>query len=168
MKYLTIGVLVIMFFSCTKKDNKLYAHYLDKNPCNVVGFNVEKQDTNDFYMIKTFDDAGILRHIKTQLYDIQYTTYQFDYDITYAKNKATFKGVTRQIDWMPSEIFDNGMPNFNPDAPFHPVENIYALERRNLEVVFDSKTGYAVEVRFVNDQQPLLTLAYDNKNSSNM
>lgn len=77
-------MIVIAFsFSCTKKDIQAYKRYVKKNPCMAVSFNADKQNTNDFYMVKTFDANGVLTHLKTQLKDIEGNTYVYDYDITF-------------------------------------------------------------------------------------
>jgi len=99
MRYVLILFAIVFLLSCTKKNIQAYKHYVKKNPCMAVSFNADKQNTNDFYMVKTFDASGILTHLKTQLKDIEGNTYVYDYGITYASNVAKFAGRTTVYRW---------------------------------------------------------------------
>ena len=144
--------------------NKNYANK-QKNSCYVVSVNADKQNTSDFYVVKTFDAYGVLRHLKTQLWDLDGNTYVYDYDITYSSGKAIFKGSTKTLYWFldnPSPQDENG-PYIPPEpgAPRHPVEQVALRDTRDFEILLDKKTDYAQEVRYIGENNTELKLTYD-------
>jgi len=162
-----ILLLIIMVVGCTKTDIQLYKNIVkkQKNSCYVVSINADKQNTSDFYVVKTLNDYGLVVHLKTQLRDIEGMTYVYDYDITYSTGKAIFKGSTKAFYWE----LDNPPPQDpngpyippEPGAPRHPIEDLEKRETRDFEIFFDEKTGYANEVKFVNSVNPEVHLTYD-------
>lgn len=127
--------------------------------------NAHRQHTDDFYVIKTYNQRGLLTHLKTQIRDLNGTSFVYDYDITYAENRAIFKGSTKAINW----VFDNPPPEedfetpFNPESPQHPVEQVDLKETRDFEILFDPRTKNPVEVRYIQNKESLLKLAYSHK-----
>ncbi|HET9745784.1 MAG TPA: hypothetical protein VFP97_08730 [Chitinophagaceae bacterium] len=57
-----ISLLAILMFAlgCSKKDVRMIRQYLNKNACTAVSINPDSVNTNDFFMIKTFSDNGLL------------------------------------------------------------------------------------------------------------
>ena len=166
MKF-AIYALSIMMVGCTKTDMQWYKHSVKKhkNSCYTLSVNADRQNTSDFYMIKTVDDDGMIRHVKTQLLDLQGVTYIFDYDISYAYGKAILKGTTKRFYWVldnPPPQDDNG-PYIPPEpgAPRHPVEDLANRDSRDFEIFFDKKTGYASAVKYIDSLHPALQLSYD-------
>lgn len=167
MKF-TIYILIGMIIGCSKTDWQWYKRSINKHKdnCYTVSTNADKQNTSDFYMIKTFGDDGMLQHVKTQLWDVEGTTYLYDYDINYSNGKAIFKGSTKTFYWEldnPPPQDDNG-PYIPPEpgAPRHPVENVALRDTRRFEIFFDKKTGYANAVKYTDSVRPELELSYDN------
>jgi len=162
MRYVLILFAIVFLLSCTKKDIQAYKHYVKKNPCIAVSFNADKQNTNDFYMVKTFDANGILTHLKTQLKDIEGNTYVYDYGITYASNVAKFAGRTTVYRW----DFDKppeAPPPLEFDPPVHPVELEDQRDTRGFSITLDKNTGYATKAHFNDDPLTNLTLQYDKR-----
>ena len=165
MKVLFAFLLLTLFLGCSKKDVIKIAKEIKKERCQALAVNGNKQSTDDFYVIKDFDNNRILKHIKTQLRDLNGDTHLYDFDITYANGKATFEGTVKVYHWEldnPPVQDPNSPPVYpEPDAPRHPVEQVELRDGRSFQVSFDQKTGYATDVRYVGETQPELTLAYN-------
>ena len=162
-----IFVVFTLFLAlgCTKKDIQAFKNYQKKNTCVTVSINADKQNSDDFFVVKTFDEYGIVRHLKTQIHNIYGSAILFDYDITYEDNKAIFKGSTKVYFWEldnPPSGEDPYTPP-DPDAPKHPEEQVEYRDTRDFEVLFDKKTRFPVEVRYVESQESVLKLIYNHK-----
>lgn len=168
MKVIFTLLLLTVFLGCSKKDVIRIVREIKKERCVAIAVNSNKQATDDFYVVKTFDKNRILRHIKTQLRDLNGFTRVYDFDITYASGKAIFKGTMKVYFWEldnPPIQDPNGPEVFpEPDAPTHPVEQVELRDNRTFEVSFDRKTGYATAVKYVGKAQPDLKLTYNRAN----
>lgn len=161
MKYAAL-ILLILFAGCTKSNWLLYRNYLkdQKHGCYPVSINANTHNSSDFYVIKTFNNIGLLTHLKLQLRDLDGDTHVYDYNVSYAPGKAVFKGTTKIFYW----LLDNPPPDGEyplPGAPRHPEEQVNLRETRDFEILFETKTGYAREVRYVNSSTAELRLTYD-------
>jgi hypothetical protein len=113
--------------------------------------------------VKTLDEFGIVRHLKTQLWDLEGNTHVYDCDIS--TGRATFKGSTKTFYW----FLDNPPPQADndpyippePGAPRHQVEQTDLRDIRDFEVLFNDKTGFAYQMKYSNSSTPELTLTYD-------
>lgn len=92
MKYMSAFLIILILSACSKKDISWYKQYLKSNSCNVVSVNVNNQDSFDFFVLKTYDKSGNLTHLKTKIRELHTILNVYEYDITYADNKAIFKG----------------------------------------------------------------------------
>lgn len=144
MKYLTVSLMALTLLGCSKKDIQLYKHYLKQNSCNVASVNANKQESFDFFVLKTYDELGKVTHLKTKIRELHAIMNVYDYDITYADNKAIFKGSKESF--------------IDPQ-----VELIENRDTRSFEVLFDRKTLNPIEVRYVQNQETVLRLSYDHK-----
>lgn len=149
----------------SKKDVVRVIKEIKKDRCVVISLNADKQATSDFYVVKNLDGNRILKHIKTQLRDLNGDTHVYDFDITYSNGKAVFKGSVKVFHWEldnPPIEDPNGPPVYpDPDPPTHPVEMVELRDNRSFEVLFDRRTGYATNVRYSGEPQPELKLLYD-------
>lgn len=156
-------LISIFALSCTKKDVQLIKHYLNNNRCSVVSINADKQNTDQFFMIKTFNDNKALTHIKFQVNDIYGDRYQFDYSISYEKDKAIFKGSTKVFTWVLDTPPEDPDAPVDPDAPTHPEEIIELRDTRNFEILLDRRSHYPIEVRYLPSGELALKLEYNNR-----
>jgi hypothetical protein len=117
--------------------------------------NEAQQQTNDFFLIRTFDRNGTLVHLKTQLKDILENTYVYDYDVAYAVNKIVLSGKTIQTNWTLDDPED-----LSPDPAIH-FTGSEVISTKNIEIFLDAKAKYPVEVRHARSPRPLMTLQYD-------
>jgi hypothetical protein len=159
MKNVAAGLLLIVVFAqlaCTKME--LVHRFRDqvKPPCVVASVNAEREATNDFYVIRSFNSAGKLMHIKTQLRDIYGTTYVYDYKISYSYNRALLTGTTTEIFWE-----KDNPEEWTEDPPVHPGSTS-VIDNKPIEILFDGRTGFAKKVRYQLDRQPLLEVTYDS------
>jgi hypothetical protein len=128
-----------------------------------VSFNADRQNTSDFYMIKTFDANGVLTHLKTQLKDIEGNTYVYDYEVAYASNVVNFTGSTTVYRWDFDKPEEHRPWDEKYDPPVHPVELTDHKDTRGFSITLDRKTGYPTKAQF-NDQFPaVLHLQYNKK-----
>jgi len=157
--------VIFLTLGCTKKDFQAYRNYQKKNACVMVSMNADRQNSDEFYVIKTYNQYGVLTHLKTQIRDLNNTSFVYDYDITYAENRAIFKGSTRVLNWVfdnpPSE--DEYETPFNPDAPQHAEEQTELRDTRDFEIILDHRTHFPIEVRYRQSRESLLKLSYDNR-----
>ena len=160
MKHYLLFAAIAFSASCTKKDIQAYKHYVKKNPCIAVSFNADRQHTSDFYMIKTFDENGILTHLKTQLKDIEGNTYVYNYEVSYAANVANFTGSTTVYRWDFDNPGEHRPWDENYDPPVHPVELTDQKDTRGFSITLDKKTGYATQARFNDEIAASLQLQY--------
>lgn len=166
MRFLSLIFIIFFASACTKKDLLAFKHYQKKNKCEVVSFNANKQDSDDFYVIKTFNRYGVLTHLKTQIRDPYEYVYVYDYDITYTQNRAIFKGSTKVYMWTldtpPPDEYQEP-PDPYGTAPKHADEQVELRDIHDFEVLLDNKTHYPIEVRYVQSQESILKLTYNNK-----
>ena len=163
MRKLLPLVFIILVVSCTRKDIIWFVGNQSKQQCKVTAINADKTGTDDFYLIKTFDGKGVLTHIKAQVGDYYGAKYVFDYAITYARNKAIFKGSTKAYHWVLDVQPENPDDPVDPDAHTHPEEDTTVRDLRSFEILLDDKTKYPVEVRVANTGESLLKLKYDSR-----
>ncbi|MEO8583787.1 MAG: hypothetical protein ABI415_08315 [Flavitalea sp.] len=123
--------------------------------------NTQKQKTSDYYVIKTLDHYGLVRHLKAQLWDHNGFEYVFDYDISYNTGSATFKGSRRVYYWVLNDQSDPN--NAPPDAPKHPMEEFKMRENRSFQAFFDHNSGFAKEIKYVGKSASELKLTYDRQ-----
>lgn len=162
MRRLFILLVLAVASGCSKKDAQLFKKYQDRNRCTVVAVNVDKQHTDDFFMIKTFEN-GLLTHINTQVGDIYGTRFQMNYAIAYAQNKAVFHGSTRAFDWVPDSLPQDPDAPSDPQAPRHPEEKAELRDTRDFEILLHPKTHFPIEVRYVRGGESILKLRYNDR-----
>lgn len=162
MRYIYFAFAVMLILSgCTKKDLLFFKKVVRDNQCQIVSVNQDKQSTNDFFLIKKIDKWGRVIHIKTQLKDIYANVYLYDYDITYEKNKAIFKGYTAEMNWF-LDVENNTNPNFFDPPAYFRGKSI--IDNKSFEVLFDQKTKFATQVKYTGSHVPLVTIKYDKRN----
>ncbi|MBL7696903.1 MAG: hypothetical protein JNK79_02050 [Chitinophagaceae bacterium] len=161
-KLLLSGLIVILAAACTKKDVQLVRQYLEKNKCSVVSINADKQNTNNFFMIKTFNENRILTHIKFQVNDVYGVLNRFDYAISYGQDRVIFKGITKGFNWVPETEAEFPTPP-DPDAPYHLEEILEMRDTRDFEILLHHKSHYPVEVRYLQTGESVLKLEYNNR-----
>ena len=155
---LCLSILV----SCSKRDIRPLRDVL-KLPCTPSSLNADKQDKNEFWVIKTYNEFGTVTHLKTQLRDVYGNSHIYDYEINYGIDKARLVGSKRVYEW----IYD-GPPvedgeQVDPNAPWHPQEMLDQRDDRSIEVLFSHRTRNPVEVRYAENHESLLKLTYDTK-----
>lgn len=162
MRQIAPLVILLLSIGCTKKDIQAFKNKHNKSQCEVVSVNADKQNSDDYFVIKTFNQQGMLIHIKAQIRDVHNVTSRFDYDITYTGNKAIFKGSRKLYDWIPDTPPDPNVP-WDPYAPSHPEEMTDGRDTLDFEILTDKKTSNPVEVRHTQSGQSLLKVFYDAK-----
>lgn len=163
MKRFPLFILFIFALGCTKKDIQIFKHHQQKNRCSIVSVNADKQNTDDFFMIKTFDGNGLLTHIKTQVGNIYGDRYQFDYEVTYRQDKALFKGSTKAFTWVLDVPPQDPDSPVDPAAPKHPEEIIEYRDTKDFEILLDRRSHFPNEVKYVAGGESLLRLTYNNR-----
>ena len=165
MRLLFTLLMVSLLMACSKKDVVRIVNEIKKERCHAIAINEDKQLTDDFYVIKEFDNNMVLKRIKAQLRDLDGGTRVFDFGISYSNGKAIFKGSVKTYYWdldNPPEQDPNGPEVYpEPDAPTHPVEQDELRDTRSFAISFDRRTGHATEVRYLGQTTPELKLSYD-------
>ena len=164
MRLISLLAILMLALGCSKKDVRMIRQYLNKNACTAISINPDSVNTNDLYMIKTFSDNGLLSHFKAQVGDIYNNQFQFDYDISYERDKAIFQGSTKVFQWVLDVIPEDPDAPQDPNAPTHPEEIVELRDTRNFEILLDIKTHYPIEVKYVQSGESLLQLTYDHRN----
>jgi hypothetical protein len=157
MKHLLSVVGILLLFACRKNDYILIKHFTDRHHV-VVAINEDKQNTNDFYLLRTFDTQGKLVHIKTQLKDIFGNTYVYDYKVSYGNNKLVLTGNITQNDWLLNDPED-----LSSDPEVH-YAGSQVIDTRSYEILLDPKIKFPLAVIFADGKRPLLKLSYDRRN----
>ncbi len=156
MRKILPAIIAILFLGCTKRDIALYKQWLQPNGCTNISLNAGKINTDDYYVIKTFDGSGKLVHLKTQIRVASGRVILYDYDISYGANKATFKGKTKEMVWLLND------PDDISSDPALRFDTSYVIDDKDFEILFDVRTGYASEIRYVKSRQPQVKVTYDN------
>jgi hypothetical protein len=147
-------LVMLLFVACSKRDLPIFDYLKPQRTCVVESMNEENQASDDFFLVKTFNEHGLLTHFKTQLRDIHPTTYVWDYEIIYSPHKATFKGVTKTYNWY----------NIDPEdenSPLYAEEQVDLRETRDIEISFDPKTRKPLKARYVLSTEIILEMSYD-------
>jgi hypothetical protein len=147
---------------CTKKDVLFIKHYLKESKCSVVSISAKKQNTNNFFLIKTFNENRVLTHVKFQLNDVEGVLHQYDYAITYKQDRAIFKGIAKGFNWFPETEPEFPNPP-DPDAPYLLEEIVEMRDTRDFEILLDHRSHYPVEVRYLQSGESVLKLEYNNR-----
>lgn len=163
MRKLYLFLALLLSVGCSKKDFQLIKYYVNKNKCSVVSINADEQGTNKFFMVKTFNENKLLTHIKFQVNDIYGFHYRFDYEITYNRDKAIFKGSTKAFTWVLDTPPEDPEAPVDPDAPTHPEEIVELRDTRDFEIILDRRTHYPTEVRYLSTGESALQLEYNNR-----
>ncbi len=158
MKYFSLAYMLLIITACRKND--FFPNPYNKpNPgCEVISINADKQDSYDFYMIKTLGKYGQPTHIKTQIRDVYGRVYLFDYNINYSADRAIFTGKTKEIFW----VLDNPDDEFADDPAMH-KEGEETIDNRSFEVFINKKTGFASFARYADNKFPILEFTYDKR-----
>jgi hypothetical protein len=159
-----LAILFVLFAStgCSRKDLWVFNNFENQQKCVVESVNELRQDSSDFFVVKTYNNFGQLTHFTAQVRDEVAMNYLFDYDITYGLNKAVFKGTTKALWWVP-DVYPGPDEPVDPNAPMHPEEVPDLSDLRDIEVLLDTKTRYPVEVRYAATGESLLKLKYDHR-----
>lgn len=163
MRYPILFLLVSLIASCTKKDLWIFRNVEKTENCEAESFNADKQNSSDVFVLKTFNNYGLVTHFKAQVRDVYGMNYLFDYDITYGFNRAVLRGSTKAIWWVSDSPPEDPDTPVDPDASTHPEEDVTLRDTSAIEVVLDSKTRYPVEVKKLNTGESRLILKYDNR-----
>lgn len=156
-RLLLLFIIPALIGSCRKNDFIPNPYTKWKSTCEVVSINADRQDSYDFYMVKTLGKYGQPTHIKTQIRDVYGQVFLFEYDIKYLSDKALFTGVTKQIFW----VLDD--PEVSYEDPSMHKEGEQVIDNRAFEVFMDKRTGFASFVRYADNQSPILRLNYDRR-----
>jgi hypothetical protein len=160
MKQVAILFIVLAATGCSRKDLPVLKNFENQQKCVVESVNEHRQDSSDFFVVKTFNNYGQLTHFTAQVRDEVAMNYLFDYDVTYELNKAVFKGTTKALWWVP-DVYPGPDEPVDPNASRHPEEVPELSESRDIEVLLDSKTHNPVEARYAATGESLLKLKYD-------
>ena len=71
MRYITFSIIVLSLCACSKKEIcYCISIILKNNPCHVASINANNQNSDDFFVLKTYNEYGKITHLKTKIREL--------------------------------------------------------------------------------------------------